>query len=182
MLLLAWRLLFYTRLPFLPLAFLQDNLAKDRTKRISKTRALTTAAGSNVGEIQKLFLPYFLNRYFQLKSWTFLRAVGRFTLGISLSFPLLIRGAVESRELCGEEYGCWWPFNIDGTLVEPEPWNGVVVPTAETDSKVSLQAQCEYVYMYPRFRLLSVTRQPHKQVVLSLKEVRNVLVCLCSIT
>lgn len=182
MLLLAWRLLFYTRLPFLPLTFLQDNLAKDRTKRISKTRALTTAAGSNVGEIQKLFLPYFLNHYFQLKSWTFLRAVGRFTLGISLSFPLLIRGAVESRELCGEEYGCWWPFNIDGTLVEPEPWNGVVVPTAETDSKVSLQAQCEYVYMYPRFRLLSVTRQPHKQVVSSLKEVRNVLVCLCSIT
>lgn len=32
-------------------------------------------------------------------SLTFLRAVGRLTLGISLSFPLLTRGAVESREL-----------------------------------------------------------------------------------
>ena len=124
---------------------------------MSKTRVLKTAAGSNIGEIQKLFLPYFLNHFFWLKAWTFLRAVGRFTLGISLSFPLLIRGAVESRELCGEEYGCWWPFNMDGTLVEPEPWNGVVVPTAEKDNKVSLQARCEYVYMYARFRLLSVT-------------------------
>lgn len=63
---------------------------------------------------------------------TFLRAVGRLTLGISLSFPLLTRGAVESRALCGAEYSCWCPLNMDGTLVDPELWNGVVVPTKNT--------------------------------------------------
>lgn len=59
-----------------------------------------------VCRLNNIFLSSLLNDKLQLKSLTFLRAVGRFTLGISLSFPLLIRGAVESRALCGAENGC----------------------------------------------------------------------------
>lgn len=65
--------------------------------------------------------------------WTFFRGVGRLTLGISLSFPLLTRGAVESRELCGAEYCCWWPFNMDDTLAEL--WNGAAVPTRKDSER-----------------------------------------------
>lgn len=43
---------------------------------------------------------------------------------------------------------------MDGTLVEPEPWNGVVVPTGEKHNKVSIQAECEFMFMYVHSRLI----------------------------
>lgn len=35
---------------------------------------------------------------------------------------------------------------MDGKLVEAELWNGVVVPTGEKSSSLSIQAECEHVF------------------------------------
>lgn len=37
---------------------------------------------------------------------------------------------------------------MDGKLVEAELWNGAVVPTGEKYNDVSIQAECEHVFMY----------------------------------